>query len=101
MHIEAKNLEIIKGILQKCVPESEVRAYGSRVHGENLKKFSDVDLAVMGEEPIDGMVCAKLEDAFEESDLPYKVDVLDWSKTNESFRKKILAHFEVIQIAKK
>jgi len=100
MHIEEKNLNIIKDILQNYVPEFEVRAFGSRVHGENLKKFSDVDLAVMGDKAIDNMVFVKLENAFEESGLPYKVDVLDWSKVDESFREKILANFEVIQVAK-
>ncbi|PIR39806.1 MAG: DNA polymerase beta subunit [Alphaproteobacteria bacterium CG11_big_fil_rev_8_21_14_0_20_39_49] len=101
MHIEEQNLKLIKDILQKYVPDYEVRAYGSRVHGKNLKKFSDVDLAVITKEPIDSEAYINITDAFKESNLPYKVDVLDWSKVDESFREKILQRFEVIQVARK
>jgi hypothetical protein len=38
-----------------------------------------------------------LREAFEDSDLPFRVDVLDWRAIPESFRKVIESGFEVIQ----
>ena len=38
-----------------------------------------------------------LKEAFEESRLPFRVDVLDWHTISESFRKVIKAQYKVIQ----
>ena len=46
--IKPIELDIVRTILARHVPEREVRAFGSRVSGP-AKKFSDLDLAVMGE----------------------------------------------------
>ena len=36
-------------------------------------------------------------EAFEASDLPFRVDVLDWHRISESFHKVIEQAYEVIQ----
>jgi type I restriction enzyme S subunit len=92
-------LEIVRGILARLVPDREVRAFGSRISGP-VKKFSDLDLAVMGESPLASSLQADLEEAFRESDLPFKVDVVDWATTQESFRKIIEQDFVVVQSGK-
>jgi type I restriction enzyme S subunit len=79
---------IVLRILNEIVPDREVRAFGSRVTG-NAKPFSDLDLAIMGDEPLPLETRARLEEAFSESDLPWKVDVLDWSLTEKGFQKAI------------
>ena len=79
------DLTIVLAILEGHVPGREVRAFGSRVAGK-AKAFSDLDLAVMGEVPISASVLADLHDAFRESDLPFKVDVVDWAATKDTFR---------------
>lgn len=79
---------IVLRILNEIVPDREVRAFGSRVTGK-AKPFSDLDLAVMGDEPLPLKTRARLEEAFSESDLPWKVDVLDWSLTEKGFQKAI------------
>lgn len=43
----------------------------------------------MGDEPLPLKTRARLEEAFSESDLPWKVDVLDWSLTEKGFQKAI------------
>jgi hypothetical protein len=50
------------------------------------KPFSDLDLAVMGAEPLPSATLTALVDAFDESDLPFKVDIVDWAVTEDSFR---------------
>ncbi|MCH4092082.1 nucleotidyltransferase family protein [Acetobacter sp.] len=76
---------IVLRILNEIVPDREVRVFGSRVTGK-AKPFSDLDLAIMGDEPLPLETQVRLEEAFSESDLPWKVDVLDWSQVDAGFR---------------
>lgn len=96
--IEAKPEELaeVRAILSRRVPDREVRAFGSRVEGP-AKKFSDLDLAVMGDTPLPSSVLADLEEDFRESDLPFKVDVVDWAATKDHFRRIIERRYVVVQ----
>ncbi len=76
---------IVHKILHENVPEREVLAFGSRVNG-SARKYSDLDLVVLGETPLPFSICMKLESEFEYSYLLFKVDVLDWCRITESFR---------------
>jgi predicted nucleotidyltransferase len=89
MHIDAPALEAVLSILHAYLPEYEVWAFGSRVHGCNLKPFSDLDLVVISAKPLDLLKLADVKDAFIESDLPFKVDLLDWATVKEPFRRII------------
>lgn len=44
----------------------------------------------MGEWPLSPLQRAKLKMAFEESDLPYQVDILDWAALRPDFRDNLL-----------
>lgn len=94
--ITPAELEIVRGILARFVPEREVRAFGSRVTGP-VKKFSDLDLAVMGEAPLPASFLTDLEEGFRESELSFKVDVVDWAATQENFRRIIEQDYVVVQ----
>jgi len=96
LNLKPEELEIVGAILARHVPDREVRAFGSRVAGP-AKKFSDLDLAVMGETSLPASVLADLEEDFRESDLPFKVDVVDWATTKESFRRIIEREYVVVQ----
>lgn len=101
VELKREYLEAVKKILSEYVGEYEVRAFGSRVHKENLKPFSDLDLVVMTEQPLDAPRLGKLQDAFSASDLPFKVDLVDWSSISEDFRRLIQECFEVVQTSQK
>lgn len=73
-------------ILAVYVPDREVWAFGSRVGG-TAKEFSDFDLAILGDTPVPAAVFADLKDAFRESELPFKVDAIDWATTEDHFRR--------------
>lgn len=77
--------DTVRRILQTCVPQHEVWAFGSRVKG-TAKPHSDLDLAIITRQPMPLSVLATLNDAFAESDLPWRVDVVDWATTSETFR---------------
>ena len=90
--------EIVRSILQTHVPQYEVWVFGSRAKG-TAKPYSDLDLAVITSQPLTLDVSAALSDAFAESDLPWRVDVVDWATTSESFRKIIECEKVVVQPA--
>ena len=94
--VSAEQLNVILNILKQHVPGYEVRAFGSR-HNWTAKDYSDLDLAVVGETKLDWKIISNLKEAFEESDLPFRVDVLDWHAIPPKFRDVIAAGFEVIQ----
>lgn len=86
--IAPHHLETVKAILRKHVPDREVWVFGSRATGM-AKRFSDLDLAIIGSSPLTLSERAALEYDFEESELPFKVDVVDWATTKDSFREVI------------
>jgi type I restriction enzyme S subunit len=86
--ISPGDLKIVLDILERHVPDREVWAFGSRATWK-AKEYSDLDLAVIGDEPLGYKLLGALKDDFAESDLPFKVDVVDWATTSESFREII------------
>ena len=94
--IRPDHWDIVQGILQKHVPQYEVWAFGSRTKW-TAKQYSDLDLALITDKPLSLDVSASLSDDFSESDLPYKVDIVDWATTSESFRKIIEQDKVVVQ----
>jgi predicted nucleotidyltransferase len=91
-----QHLEAIRAILRRHVPECEVRAFGSRVSGP-AKNYSDLDLAVVAPGKLNADTLRHVKEAFEESALPFRVDVLDWHETSPDFQKVIEKAYEVIQ----
>lgn len=73
-------------------------AFGSRVKGKN-RPLSDLDICFM--EDIPWNTRAHIDEDFEESDLPFKVDVVDWNMCDENFRAKISPDLTLIQEGKK
>ena len=96
LDIAPEYMAIVQAVLQKNVPQRTVWAFGSRVKG-TAKPYSDLDLAVVGDTPLSWMELAGLADDFSNSDLPWKVDIVDWANTSEEFRKVILARKIEIQ----
>ena len=96
--LNPKHLETVQHILSKHVPSCEVRAFGSRVKW-TAKDYSDLDLAVIGSRRFDLKEMYRLTEAFEESNLPIRIDVVDWHAISEGFKRIIAAEYEVIQQA--
>jgi type I restriction enzyme S subunit len=83
--ISPENWQIVSDILQRLVPKREVWAFGSRAKW-SAKEYSDLDIAIIGDEPLGLARMAELTEAFQESALSFKVDVVDWATISESFR---------------
>jgi predicted nucleotidyltransferase len=90
MHLDDASLSKIRGILRRHLPAGvDVLVFGSRAHGRNLKPFSDLDLCLRGKQPVPVPVLEGLDAAFRESDLPIKVDIIDWHCGAPEFRDAI------------
>ena len=93
--VSADEMRIIRKILKARVPDCDVLAFGSRVKGTNGKN-SDLDIAVSGGGKLEYGVIGGLRNDFMESDLSFRVDVLDYNAVSESFRKIIDAGNEKV-----
>ena len=86
--IHPEDLQTVKQILQQFIPGLPVWIFGSRI--KNIaKSYSDLDLVIVADHKISLITYYKLKDAFEESNLPYKVDILDWHRIDHAFRQVI------------
>lgn len=99
MTLSPDQQQIVMDILARLLPDREVRVFGSRAKG-TAKQYADLDLVIMGDEPLDGRTLRILKEAFEESNLPFQVDVVEWARTGESFRSVLMAGSEPVFPAK-
>lgn len=90
-----QHLATIRRILAEHVPECEARVFGSRVTGK-AKPYSDLDVALVGTARIDIARMGRLREALQASDVPIRVDILDWNVISDSFQKVIAAGYEVL-----
>lgn len=49
----------------------------------------DRDIRLMGDEPIDLGTLGQLRDAFDESNLSFAVDIVEWASSSDAFRRII------------
>lgn len=78
--LDARHLAIVRAILRQRAPEHRAYAFGSRVIASSadrarMEPLSDLDIALEGP-PLDLQRAFALREAFSESDLPMRVDVV-------------------------
>lgn len=84
IYVTENELEEIHKILKNF--PYEVYVFGSRVKG-NYRKFSDLDLIVTSD--VSDVEKAELRELFEESNLPFEVDVISKNSISKEFWNKI------------
>ncbi len=92
----SKNTEkIIKEIIFQFLDPEEYKVFifGSRATGDS-KKFSDYDIGIIGKKSVPWKTLALIEEALEESDLPFKVDIVDFSLVSSKFKKVALSNIK-------
>lgn len=81
--------KIVRDIIARYLPGGvSVRVFGSRAKW-TAKTHSDLDLVVKGKGPLPRSVLSDVAEAFSESDLPFRVDVVDWHSVAPSFQNVI------------
>lgn len=90
VQLAAPHLLAIQSILARQVPQAHVFAFGSRVNG-TPRKYSDIDLAIALPQPLGLRKLRQLKEAFEDSDLPICVDIVEWSLADADFKAAVEA----------
>ena len=85
--ITAEQRGTVLALLNRHLPDTTTWAYGSRVKWTSRPE-SDLDLVVFSR-PEQGARVAELREAFEESDLPFRVDLFVWDEVPEGFKTRI------------
>nr|VFJ89844.1 MAG: Predicted nucleotidyltransferase [Candidatus Kentron sp. H]VFJ90889.1 MAG: Predicted nucleotidyltransferase [Candidatus Kentron sp. H]VFJ97908.1 MAG: Predicted nucleotidyltransferase [Candidatus Kentron sp. H] len=98
LDIEPHHLDMVRDILHRHAPGCAVWAFGSRATGK-ARPYSDLDLAIITETPLPFAAADRLKAAFTESDLPWRVDIIDWATTSEAFRRIIERDRVVVMVA--
>ncbi|MDI9350088.1 MAG: nucleotidyltransferase domain-containing protein [Candidatus Symbiobacter sp.] len=94
--VKPQYLALIRRILQQNIPEQRVWAFGSRVCG-TAKNYSDLDLMIDNTEILPQKIRSQLLDDFGESNLPWKVDMVEAARLSHEFRQIIDRHKILIQ----
>ena len=79
--------ETLVSLLSRHLPNTEAWVYGSRVRGTS-RPASDLDMVVFAT-PEQAPRVSELRESFEESNLPFRVDLFIWDEVPNSFRKQI------------
>jgi predicted nucleotidyltransferase len=97
IQVSDSEMTIIVDIVQRYLPNSEVRAFGSRYRG-TAKAYSDLDIAILNYDKTELSIVelARIREAFEESTLPYRVDILDYYGISDEFKAIIDNGYEVV-----
>jgi predicted nucleotidyltransferase len=90
-----KYLNKIKEIIFSIIDKNEYKVFlfGSRAT-KKFKRYSDVDVGLLGNKPI-GNAYYKIINKIEESDIPYKVDIIDFALVDDNFKKIALQEIEI------
>lgn len=65
--------------------KDKVFIFGSRATGTN-REFSDIDIGIKPSAALSSSVLSRIKEDLEESDLPYTIDLVDFSGKADRFR---------------
>jgi uncharacterized protein len=89
--LPADHRRLVLNILHTNLPAStKAWVFGSRATGR-ARRYSDLDLAIDTGRPMTLDEIARLAEAFSDSDLPYRVDLVDWHDIDDRWRQMIVA----------
>lgn len=97
--LEDRHLDFVLSVLKRNISDVDAKFYifGSRAKGTN-KKYSDIDIAVdLNGKKLDVSILGKILIEFQESTLPYEVDVVDLNSIDEDFRNLIKKDLVLLQ----
>jgi type I restriction enzyme S subunit len=93
--MDPRHLAIIQQILRNQIPDRTVWLFGSRANG-SARPSSDADIVILGDASIGLNRLANLREAFQISNLPFQIDILEWVNIKEDFRSVIQKQYVVL-----
>lgn len=91
--VDEKTRDFIHTTIRKYIPDQEYKIFifGSHATGY-ARRYSDIDVGIMGPSSVASTTMSKIRDAFDESMTPYVIDPVDFVHAGESFRNLALKH---------
>ena len=101
LDMQPQHLALLRKLLHQHLPQAEVWAYGSRVTGDG-HEASDLDLVVRRPADLkqETPQLGEMREAFVESNLPIRVEVVDWARVPARFHREIEQAYVVVQGAR-
>lgn len=82
--LEKRYIDFIKNTISSMIHNYKLYVFGSRAKNR-AKKYSDIDLAIDSQE-LTPQIKTKLEFTFENSTLPYEVDIINLNDIDNKFK---------------
>ena len=90
LDLSEQHRQIVLQVLTETLPDgTQAWVFGSRAKGR-ARRYSDLDLVIDAGRRLSVDQTAILREAFDESDLPYRVDLVDWHALDDGFRRLIM-----------
>lgn len=91
LDMRAEHLALVRGVLRQYLPDgARACVFGSRAQG-GARPYSDLDLALEWNRPLGLDLIGQIAEVLSESDLPYRVDIVDLALVDPAFRQRIMA----------
>jgi len=84
-HLEEVKRIVLKGLRGQ---RAKVCLFGSRARGD-AARFSDIDVGVLPLEPLPPGLLSAIREELEESNVPFRVDLVDLSDAGSTFREQV------------
>jgi predicted nucleotidyltransferase len=86
--LDERTKRIIVGVISALLPEAKIYLFGSRAKGTH-RKNSDIDLAVDAGKELPRVDIGEARDMLNESNIPFKFDVVDLQAVNKEMQDAI------------
>ena len=91
-----KYINTLKEVFNQYLANEKVKIFlfGSRARKSNYP-FSDIDIGIIPYGKIDENKLTLIKEKIENSNIPYKVEIINFNNTSEDFRKEALKDIEI------
>jgi uncharacterized protein len=88
--LDDKIKQKIISVISALIPGVKIYLFGSRARGTNAE-WADIDLALDAGKPLPPRDVDEVKSMFGESNIMYKIDVVDFNQINDVMKKQILS----------
>jgi predicted nucleotidyltransferase len=85
MQLNQSEYLTVTRILKKFLPKAKFYLFGSRAK-QTAKPYSDLDILVVDQDKIPLHRLNEIEEEFDQSNLTFTVDLVDWYRVTQEFR---------------
>ncbi len=88
-NLDEKIKQKIVSVISVLIPEAKIYLFGSRARGTNSER-ADIDIALDAGKPLLPRDVDEVKSMFKESNIMYKIDVVDFHQISKLMRNEIL-----------